>query len=122
MRDKRILVIDDNPELVQLVECIFAAAGATVEGALSACDGLRRFRARRPDLVVLDVMMPDMNGWEVCSHLRTESDVPIIMLSALAKSEDIAQGFARGATVYITKPFSPKALLARAQALLQHAA
>ncbi|MGC9334915.1 MAG: response regulator transcription factor [Anaerolineae bacterium] len=122
MRNKRILVIDDNPELVQLVECIFGAAGATVEGAISAVDGLRRFRACQPDLVVLDVMMPDLSGWEVCSYVRRVSDVPVIMLSALADSEDIAQGFARGATVYITKPFSPKVLLARAEALLQHAA
>jgi two-component system, OmpR family, response regulator len=89
---------------------------------LSGWDGLRRFRACRPDLVVLDVMMPDMSGWEVCSCLRTESDVPIIMLTALAKSQDISQAFDRGATVYITKPFSPKVLLSRAEALLQHAA
>lgn len=118
MHARKILIIDDDPQLVELLKLIFAKEGAKVYAAADGPQGLRAFSAHRPDLVILDVMMPGMDGWQVCSHLRQESDVPILLLSALGRNQDVARGLAHGADDYVTKPFSPTALLSRAQALL----
>jgi DNA-binding response OmpR family regulator len=118
MRTRKILIIDDDPQLVELLKLIFAKEGAQVYAAADGPQGLNAFCVHRPDLVIIDVMMPGMDGWQVCSHLRETSDVPILLLSALGRDQDVALGLARGADDYVTKPFSPTTLLTRAQALL----
>ena len=121
MQGRKILAIDDEPEMVQLLDLIFSKAGAEVYTALTARDGLRQFHACQPDLVLLDVMMPEMNGWQVCAYLRQLSHVPIIMLTALGDDRDVTRGLAGGADDFVTKPFSSEVLLARAQAVLRRA-
>lgn len=127
VRDKRILVIDDNPELIQLVECIFAAAGAAVEGTVSAVDGLRRFRACQPDLVVLDVMMPaGYEGFEAARELREEhglKDLPIVILTSLHDKRQVPYRFAPDETylpvdVFLDKPIEPEVLVETISELL----
>ncbi len=118
MQSQKVLIIDDDPQLIQLLEIIFAKEGAQVYGACDGFQGLRAFSAHRPDLVILDLMMPGMDGWQVCSHLRQQSSVPILLLSATGRDQDIARGLAGGADDYVTKPFSPGTLVSRAQALL----
>jgi two-component system KDP operon response regulator KdpE len=114
-----VLAIDDEREMLRLIEGILTAAGATVDGALSAEEGLRLFGARPYDLVLLDIMMPDVDGWEACKAFRELSGVPIIMLTALSGDAEVARGLDAGADDYLVKPFSPKVLLARARAVLR---
>ena len=118
---KRVLVIDDDPNLRQLLERIFSQGGAQVCVASGGGEGLRQFYLQRPDLVVLDVMLPDMDGWEVCRRIRQLSNVPIMFLSALGGERDIVRGLDLGAVDYVVKPFSPQVLLARARASLRQA-
>jgi DNA-binding response OmpR family regulator len=118
MQDRTVLVIDDDAELIELLKRIFARTGAQVVGACNGREGLRQFRALGPDLVVLDIMMPGMDGWEVCRSLRQISDVPILMLTAMSPSPDPSHARGRGADDYVTKPFDIQVLLARAGALL----
>ena len=117
----RVLVIDDNNDIVQLIKYVFTEAGATVDAGLGAEEGLRLFRTRRYDLVLLDVMMPGIDGWQVCKILRDLSSVPIIMLTALSGDAEVVRGLKAGADDYVVKPFSPKVLLARARAVLRRA-
>jgi DNA-binding response OmpR family regulator len=121
MHARRVLIIDDDVGIVQLVKDVFTAAGATVDAALNGGQGLRRFRSRRYDLVLLDVMMPDIDGWQVCESLRELSGVPIIMLTVLGSDAEVVRGLNAGADDYLIKPFSPKVLLARARAVLRRA-
>jgi two-component system KDP operon response regulator KdpE len=122
MEGKIILIIDDDPTLLGIAELIFSRAGGQVYTATSGQEGLCQFYAHRPDLVLLDVMMPDMDGWQVCERIRQLSDVPIIMLTALGQDDDIMRGLDCGADDYVTKPFSLKVLAARARAILRRAA
>jgi DNA-binding response OmpR family regulator len=122
LRDWTILVIDDDPETLKLLEVILERAGARVVAARDAEQGLRRFYEHRPDLVILDVMMPGRDGWEVCRDLRRLSAVPIMMLTVLDETRDALRGLDAGADDYVTKPFSPQLLVARAGALLRRAA
>jgi DNA-binding response OmpR family regulator len=122
MEEKRVLVVDDDPALLPLIEYTFAREGYEV---LTACDGkeaLREFFTHKPDLVILDIMMPRMDGWEACRRIREVSDVPIVMLTARGQDEDIVRGLEYGADDYLTKPFSIKVLLAHARAVLRRAA
>ena len=119
MHARRVLVIDDDNDIVQLIKYILTEAGATVDAALGAEEGLRLFRMQRYDLVLLDVMMPGMDGWQACKTLRDLSGIPIIMLTALSSDADQARGLDAGADDYLVKPFSPKVLLARARAVLR---
>ncbi|NIV32560.1 MAG: response regulator [Anaerolineae bacterium] len=121
MHARRVLVIDDDVGIVQLIKDIFTAAGATVDAALDPEKGLRLFRTQRYDLVILDVMMPEIDGWQVCESLRELSGVPIIMLTVLGSDREVVRGLKAGADDYVVKPFSPKVLLARARALLRRA-
>jgi two-component system KDP operon response regulator KdpE len=118
----RILLIDDDPDILELLEMIFSDAGAQLATALTSAEGLRQFYAFRPDLVLLDLMMPDMSGWEVCTRLRELSDVPIIMLTALNEPDNIARALQCGADDYVTKPYHKPVLLARVRAALRRAA
>jgi DNA-binding response OmpR family regulator len=123
MQGKRILVIDDNPDVLRLLEYVFSKAGAQVYTATTGRDGLHLFhlRAHQPHLVILDVMMPEMDGWEVCARIRQLSDVPIIFLTALSGEDDVVRGLDDGAVDYVPKPCSSKVLLARARAALRQA-
>ncbi len=115
------MIIDDDPELLQLVELVFSRAGAQVYTAASGSKGLRQFYAHQPDLVLLDVIMPKMDGWEVCRHIHQLSDVPLIMLTALSQDDQTIPGLACGADDYVTKPFNSKVLLARVRAVMRRA-
>ncbi|MBX3015194.1 MAG: response regulator transcription factor [Caldilineaceae bacterium] len=119
MDGKKILIIDDDVNLGQTIKLTFARAGAQVFTAVDGRDGLRQFYEYRPDLVILDIRMPDINGWETCRQIRLLSNIPIIMLTTLDKDEDIIRGLDHGADDFVTKPFSRDVLLARARAVLR---
>jgi DNA-binding response OmpR family regulator len=121
MQGKRILVIDDDYNLCQMIKFSFNRSGAQVHTASDGREGLHQFYQHRPDLVVLDVRMPDIDGWETCRQIRLLSNVPIIMLTTLDKDEEIVRGLNYGADDFVTKPFSREVLLARVQALLRRA-
>lgn len=114
-----ILVADDEKNIVQLTRMYLINEGYQVETASNGREALERIRQLRPALVVLDLMMPEMDGWEVCRQLRKESDVPIIMLTARADDVDKIVGLEIGADDYLTKPFNPRELVARVKAVLR---
>ena len=115
----RVLVVDDDVTVREVVVSYLRAGGHTVVEAADGADALRSIRSDPPDLVVLDLMMPGIDGLEVCRRLRTTSDVPIIMLTALGAEVDRVVGLESGADDYVTKPFSPRELVLRVDALLR---
>jgi two-component system alkaline phosphatase synthesis response regulator PhoP len=119
MADKRIMVVDDDVKTVELVKLYLSRDGYQVLTAYDGLEALRLARESCPDLIVLDLMLPDVDGLEVCRTLRRESDVPIIMLTARATDQDKLAGLDLGADDYVTKPFSPKELLARVRAVFR---
>jgi DNA-binding response OmpR family regulator len=122
MGRRKILVVDDEPKLVRVVREYLEHDGYRVVSAGDGREALERFRQERPDLVVLDLMLPELDGLEVCRRIRQESRVPIIMLTARTEEVDELIGLELGADDYVTKPFSPRALLARARSVLRRAA
>lgn len=114
-----ILVIDDDIALAQTIEAILRQAGHTAVLAHTAEDGVLLALNSQPDLVLLDVMVPNMGGWEACQRVREQSDVPIIFLTALGQVEDVVRGLQIGADDYIVKPFNQSELLARVMAHLR---
>jgi DNA-binding response OmpR family regulator len=117
----KILVVDDDLELLGLIGFALRQAGYL---AISATDGgaaLAAFEREQPDLVILDVNLPDTNGFEICRRIRVESRTPIMMLTVRSGEEDQVRGLDGGADDYLTKPFSPRTLLARVRALLRRA-
>jgi DNA-binding response OmpR family regulator len=118
----RILVIDDEHALVQVIRESLTEEGMEVVGAHSAEEGLPLFFKTQPDLVVLDIVLPGCDGWEVCRQLRRISDVPVLMLTAKRDGADLVRGLNLGADDYVTKPFSLAVLRARIDALLRRAA
>jgi len=114
-----ILVVDDEPKIVRLARDYLEKNGFRVVTAADGGAALAMARREKPDLIVLDLLLPGMDGREVCRILRTESDVPIIMLTALSEESDQIVGLEIGADDYIVKPFSPRALVARVRALLR---
>ena len=117
----RILVVDDEPEAVELVEFNLKQAGYSVNTAMDGAEALRKARNQVPDLIVLDVMLPEMDGFEICKTLRLDpatSKVPIVMLTAKAAEIDRVLGLELGADDYVTKPFSPRELLLRVKKIL----
>lgn len=118
---ERILIIDDEPTTVKLIEILLQRRGFEVISAYSAEDGLKKAYRSQPDLVLLDIMMPDMDGWEVCRRLRDMSDVPIIFLTARGELRDMVYGLEIGADDYISKPFENDELVARIRAHLRRA-
>jgi DNA-binding response OmpR family regulator len=114
-----ILVVDDEPKIVRLARDYLEKNGFRVTTAADGQSALTIARREKPDLVILDLMLPHMDGREVCRILRRESDVPIIMLTALSEEIDQVTGLEIGADDYITKPFSVRALVARVRALLR---
>jgi len=119
MSNSTILVVDDEKNIVQLAKLYLSSEGYGVESAYNGIEALEKARARKPDLVVLDLMMPEMDGWEVCRRLRQESDMPIIILTARGDDVDKIIGLELGADDYMTKPFNPRELVARVKAVLR---
>ena len=114
-----ILVVDDEPKIVRLARDYLEKNNFRVVTANDGQSALTTARREKPDLIVLDLMLPNIDGREVCKILRKESDVPIIMLTALSEEIDQVTGLEIGADDYITKPFSPRTLVARVRALLR---
>jgi DNA-binding response OmpR family regulator len=119
---KKILVIDDEPKIVEICQDYLVKAGFDVSHAYDGRTGLAMAHRIQPDLVVLDLMLPEMDGLEVCRELRRESGVPIIMLTARVEESDKLIGLELGADDYMTKPFSPRELVARVRTVLRRGA
>ena len=119
MPGKKVLVVDDDVKTVELVKLYLNRDGYRVLTANDGNEALRLARENHPDLIVLDLMLPGMNGLDVCRTLRQESDVPIIMLTALTTDDDRLAGLNLGADDYVSKPFSPRELAARVRAVLR---
>ena len=119
MAGKRVLVVDDDVKTVELVKLYLNRDGYRVLTAYDGVEALRLAREGHPDLIVLDLMLPGIDGLQVCRTLRDESDVPIIMLTAKTTDQDKLTGLELGADDYVTKPFSPRELAARVRAVLR---
>lgn len=115
----RILVVDDEPHIVELVRYNLLQEGYDVTTAADGETALTKARSEKPDLVVLDVLLPGLHGVEVCRRLRRESAVPVIMLTARSGEQERVVGLESGADDYVTKPFSPRELIARVRAVLR---
>ena len=122
MQGKKVLVIDDDFHTSHLVEAAFVEVGAEVVTAVDGPDGLRQFNTHKPDLVIIDLMTPEMDGWETTERILEIADVPIIMLTSLRDDADAIRGLEWGDIDFVTKPFSPKVLAARARAALRYGA
>ncbi len=114
-----VLIIDDDPKLNRLLMEFLTGFGFKVQMALTPGDGFKKLRRHKPDMVILDVMLPEMNGFEVCKKIRLDSTVPIIMLTARGEPMDRIVGLELGADDYLAKPFEPRELVARIQAVLR---
>lgn len=122
MNDITILIIEDEPTINRIVSNYFLKEKYKVLSALDGFKGLQLFSKNRVDLVCLDIMMPNINGWDVAKTIRETSNVPIIMMSALSEEEDILKGYSLRVDDYITKPFNPKILVAKVKNLLERIA
>jgi DNA-binding response OmpR family regulator len=122
MKGARVLVVDDDSDICQLVAELLRRAGHDVVEADNGRAGLRALHASRPDLVVLDVSMPELDGWQTLERIRDLSDVPVLMLTARGDELERVRGLQAGADDYVVKPFGRQELLARVQALLRRAA
>ena len=119
---KTIFSIEDEESLVSLLEHNIKSAGYKFDFSLNGYDGMLRIQELKPDLILLDRMLPDIEGTEICKFIRSKKEIqriPVIMLTAKGEEEDLLQGFDNGADDYLIKPFSPKELLARISALLR---
>ena len=114
-----VLIIEDDPHTTELVRLYLSHDGHKVESAATGPEGLAKAKEMEPDLVVLDLMLPGLDGLEICRELRAESDVPIVMLTARVEEEDMLDGMGYGADDYVTKPFRPRELAARVKAVLR---
>jgi DNA-binding response OmpR family regulator len=111
----RVLLVDDDPVIVRLLEVNFRLGGFTVERAFRGEEAIEKASDLHPDAIVLDVMMPGLDGYEVCGRLREDpalESVPVVFLTARAQDDDVARGYALGVVEYVTKPFDPEALVA----------
>ena len=114
-----VLIVEDDRNIAELLQMYLEKEGYSVTTAFDGGQGLAKFRSANPNLVLLDVMMPVMDGWAVCKAIRAESQVPIIMLTAKGETEDKVTGLKSGADDYITKPFEMREVLARIEAVLR---
>ena len=119
MSKEQILVVDDEENIRELAKMYLEQAGYAVATAENGADAIEYVRRQAPTLLVLDLMMPEMDGWEVCRRLRAESDVAIIMLTARSDDIDKIVGLEMGADDYLTKPFNPRELVARVRAIMR---
>jgi len=118
MSDK-LLIIEDDVDLVKALDLYLSRAGYSVITALNGREGLQKLYNERPDIVLLDIAMPKMDGWEVCRRIRDMSETPIVVLSARAQEDERVKGLKLGADDYVVKPFSLKELEARLEAVLR---
>ena len=116
---ERVLIVDDDTRLSAMLADYLSGNGYTVQTAATATAGLTDLGRRAPDAVILDVMLPDLDGFETCRRIRTVSDVPILMLTAKGEETDRIVGLELGADDYLPKPFNPRELLARLKAILR---
>jgi len=116
-----VLIVEDDRNIAELLQMYLEKEGYAVTTAGDGGQGLTKFRAIKPDIVLLDVMMPVMDGWSVCKTIRAESQTPVIMLTAKSETDDKVTGLKSGADDYITKPFEMKEVLARMEAVLRRA-
>ncbi len=116
---EKILIIEDDDSLAMLMRLQLESKNYAVQVAPNGADGLRQASTWQPDLVLLDIMMPDLDGWTVCQRLHEMSDVPVIFVTAVGQERNIVRGLQLGADDYIAKPFSTKELLARVEAVLR---
>ena len=121
MARKKVLIVDDDSKVVEVLRLYLNRDGCEVITAYDGVGGLRLARETHPDLIVLDILLPELDGFKVCRTLRHESDVPIIMLTARTTEEDRIAGLDLGADDYVPKPFSPRELAARVRAVLRRA-
>lgn len=119
MAQYSVLIVDDDVKLVQLLQTYFNKEGFITYTAGDGLDALVAARERNPDIIVLDLMLPGIDGYEVCKKIRRDSDIPIIMLTARDEETDRLIGLEIGADDYVTKPFSPKEVVARVKAILR---
>lgn len=122
MQGSKILIIEDDLAMQKVIKQALSGAGAQVIIAGNGEEGLRQFYEHQPDLVILDIILPGMDGWEVCSQIRELSDAPIMMLTGQVRDDDIVRGLDMGADDYLVKPFSVKVLVAHARAALRRGA
>lgn len=115
----QIFVVDDDPHIRELVTVFLRAEGYTVTPAVDGIDALAQLERYKADLVILDIMMPNMDGWEFCQLLRTSYDIPVLMLTAKGETAQKVKGFELGADDYLVKPFEPVELVMRVKALLK---
>jgi len=119
---KKILVVDDERHIVRLVEVNLTRAGYEIMTAYDGVEALEKVKADKPDMIVLDVMMPRMDGFEVLKRLQADAgtqDIPVIMLTAKAQDADIFRGWSSGVSSYLTKPFNPRELLTFVERIFQ---
>jgi len=119
MSKELILIVDDEQNIIELGRLYLENEGFAVEAANDGQEALQKFQRLHPALIVLDLMLPELNGWEVCKRIRTASDVPILMLTARTDDVDNIVGLELGADDYMTKPYNPRELVARVKAVLR---
>lgn len=122
MIDQKVLLIDDDADLLHLAGLLFKKAGAHIFTAHDGLEGISKLFTCNPNLIILDVMMPGTNGFEVCQRIRQVSNAPIIMLTALNHEQEMLRGLESGADDFLTKPFNADVLLARAKTVLRRSA
>jgi len=115
----RILIVDDEPHIMELAQMYLEREGFQVEGVGTGRDAITKQAIGKPDLIILDLMLPDIDGFEVCRQIRAKSDVPVLMLTARKEDVDKIVGLEIGADDYFTKPFNPRELVARVKAILR---
>ncbi|WP_160722481.1 response regulator transcription factor [Bacillus sp. USDA818B3_A] len=115
----KILLVDDERRIVEVLEAYLEREGYEIHSADNGIDALKKAKSIEPDLIILDLMLPDISGEEVCRLVRKESDVPILMLTAKSAEDDRINGIVMGADDYLTKPFSPREVVVRVQAILR---
>jgi len=121
---RHIVIIEDEPDIAQLLACRFGSEGFSVATATDGCAGLHAVHLKRPDLIILDLLLPAMNGWEVCRSLKANlatRDIPVIIVSAIGTLEDRVALLEMGVDDFIVKPCSVKEVVARARAVLRRA-
>jgi len=115
----KILIVDDEPNIIELARLYLEREGYEVEEASTGQEALKKRTASKPDMIILDLMLPDIDGFEVCREIRAKSDIPILMLTARKEDVDKIVGLELGADDYFTKPFNPRELVARVKAILR---
>jgi DNA-binding response OmpR family regulator len=118
---RRALIVDDDPDTVDLIKIIFRNAGMDVIGAFSGREAIQKCSDAVPSVILLDLMMPDMDGWETYDNIRQMTDAPVIVVSADTKKENVVKGLNSGFDDYVTKPFFPPELVARVNSVLRRA-